>query len=403
MRYSVLTTFVVLALSFTNAVVVRREDPASSETYDPELVEADLAQTAYDNLSTYLEELESSSTVEKRTTRCTLGNVSIRREWGALSKKEREAYTCAVLCLQGKPSKSDPALVPGARSRYDDFVATHINQTMSIHGTANFLSWHRYYVWSFEQALRNECGYTGAQPYWNWGKYSDNPESSPVFDGSAYSLSGNGAYVAGRNSSLIGGGAIPIPPGNGGGCLTNGPFKDMVVNLGPLAPTIAGINKNPQANGFGYNPRCVKRDIGNYISRKWGRTVDITELILLHSDIGSFQARMQGDFPNGFLGVHSAGHFTIGGDPGGDFFTSPGDPAFWVHHGMIDRVWWIWQNLDCKNRIETIAGTITINNNPPSRNGTLDDTINLGVIAPTDIKLRELMSTVDGPFCYIYL
>jgi tyrosinase len=26
---------------------------------------------------------------------------------------------------------------------------------------------------------------------------------------------------------------------------------------------------------------------------------------------------MQGDYPNGYLGIHSGGHYTIGGDPGG--------------------------------------------------------------------------------------
>jgi tyrosinase len=63
-----------------------------------------------------------------------------------------------------KPSRFDQTLYSGAKTRYDDFVAVHINQTLSIHGTGNFLSWHRYYVWTFEKALRNECGYTGYQP-----------------------------------------------------------------------------------------------------------------------------------------------------------------------------------------------------------------------------------------------
>lgn len=79
------------------------------------------------------------------------------------------------------PSKADPAFAPGARNRYDDFVAVHINQTLSIHGTVstshramvmpspayesltefqgNFLTWHRYYTWAFETALREERGY----------------------------------------------------------------------------------------------------------------------------------------------------------------------------------------------------------------------------------------------------
>lgn len=29
---------------------------------------------------------------------------------------------------------------------------------------ANFLGWHRYYVWAYEKALREECGYQGYQP-----------------------------------------------------------------------------------------------------------------------------------------------------------------------------------------------------------------------------------------------
>lgn len=50
-----------------------------------------------------------------------------------MSKKDRVAYTDAVLCLQSKPSKASPSLVPGSRSRFDDFQAIHINQTMRIH------------------------------------------------------------------------------------------------------------------------------------------------------------------------------------------------------------------------------------------------------------------------------
>lgn len=64
----------------------------------------------------------------------------------------------------GKPSLLNQTLYPGAKTRYDDFVAVHINQTLSIHGTGNFLGWHRYFVYTYEQALRNECGYKGYQP-----------------------------------------------------------------------------------------------------------------------------------------------------------------------------------------------------------------------------------------------
>lgn len=68
------------------------------------------------------------------------------------------------------PSKLRPGLAPGAKSRYDDFVSVHINQTTTIYLSGWFLSWYWYYLYSFEQALRQECGYKGYVPYWNWGK-----------------------------------------------------------------------------------------------------------------------------------------------------------------------------------------------------------------------------------------
>ena len=43
-------------------------------------------------------------------------------------------------------------------------TVVHANQSRSIHGTGNFLTWHRYFVWTYEQVLKNECGYKGAHP-----------------------------------------------------------------------------------------------------------------------------------------------------------------------------------------------------------------------------------------------
>lgn len=38
---------------------------------------------------------------------------------------------------------------------------------------------------------------------------------------------------------------------------------------------------------------------------------------------------------------------------------------------------------------------------PASGPVTLDDTVDFGVVSKK-VKLRELMSTIDGPFCYMY-
>lgn len=265
------------------------------------------------------------------------------------------------------------------------------------HDQGSFLSWHRYYTWAFEQTLRAECGYNGTQPYWDWGRWSADPESSPIFDGSDTSLSGNGQKIK-HNSGQF-------PAGNGGGCVTTGPFKNMTVHLGPVSPAIdPAPPKNPRTDGYGDNPRCLRRDISNNLSSKYSRPQDIANLITNSKSIGPFQDTMQSAAP---IGVHVAGHFTIAGDPGGDFYTSPNDPAFWVHHAMIDRTWSIWQTQDLPNRLAVIAGGTDMMGGffgGGGRQQSLDDIVDFGVVGVNGgrYKIRDLVSTVDGPFCYVY-
>jgi len=48
--------------------------------------------------------------------------------------------------------------------QFDDFIVTHVQQTLTIHFTGNFQPWHRWFVYVYERALRDECGYKGYQP-----------------------------------------------------------------------------------------------------------------------------------------------------------------------------------------------------------------------------------------------
>jgi len=41
---------------------------------------------------------------------------------------------------------------------------------LQIHFTGHFLPWHRSFTHRFERALREECGFKGGQPYWDWTK-----------------------------------------------------------------------------------------------------------------------------------------------------------------------------------------------------------------------------------------
>ena len=83
---------------------------------------------------------------------------------------------------------------------------------------------------SHEDALRNECGYTGHQPYWqeqiDAGKFSQ----SVIFD-TTYGFGGDGS---GR-----------------GNCISTGPFANYTNHIGP---------------GYQVTNHCIDRRINNQIS-----------------------------------------------------------------------------------------------------------------------------------------
>jgi len=126
----------------------------------------------------------------------------------------------------------------------------------------------------------------------------------------------------------------------------------------------------------------------------------LASLITGAKDIGSFQNTLQnGNGGFGGTGIHSGAHFTIGSDPGGDFYTSPNDPAFFVLHGGIDRLWTIWQGQDLNNRMQVMAGGTSMMGGGVQK---LTDIVDISNVAAKTYQMKELMSTVDGPFCYVY-
>ncbi|KAJ4290793.1 hypothetical protein N0V88_006543 [Collariella sp. IMI 366227] len=120
-------------------------------------------------------------TLKTRKTGCTHKNLLRRKEWGSLSKKDRLSYIGAVYCLYNNNSFiTPPSEVPGVRNRYNDFVSGHLQLTPFVHADGLFLPFHRFYVHLYEKALREECGYKGAQPYWDWTLSYRDPRQSAV-------------------------------------------------------------------------------------------------------------------------------------------------------------------------------------------------------------------------------
>jgi tyrosinase len=115
--------------------------------------------------------------------------------------------------------------------------------------------------------LRAECGYRGAQPYWDWTLDAsvETFASSPVFD-SVYGFGGNGPFVPYNDSTT------EVAGRSGGGCVMDGPFKNLTVHPGPF-------------NSTARNDQCLKRDIAP-VYASWALARSKVEEVLAQPDFG---------------------------------------------------------------------------------------------------------------------
>lgn len=171
------------------------------------------------------------------------------------------------------------------------------------HGSPNFLPWHRWYMFYFEQVVRSVLNDQSFMlPYWN---YASNDSSSlqlpsafvdttsPLFE----SIRGNGF------SSGAGTGAQNVPM-NGGGYM-------------PYSQT----DYNPSLQATVYFPA----DVGNIHfppDPAW----------TAYGYTGRTETQ-----PHDFV------HVNVGGLMG-NVPTAAHDPVFYVHHCQIDRLWASWQS-----------------------------------------------------------
>ncbi|KAK1462392.1 tyrosinase central domain-containing protein [Colletotrichum cuscutae] len=397
MSPSLLSAFSVLLFATSFFLPIKAAAPSYNFTQEAINNGDALAQLAAQALANSKELHQRSGAFANST--CTPDKVRVRREWRTLPAEQRRAFVAAIECMQSSPSLYEPGVMPAAKTLYDDFVAIHLKQTPVIHRTANFQLWHRLYTDVFEQKVR-ECGYTGTFPFWEWGHDAEDPALSPLFDGSDTSIGSNGAFVPHEGLEIHQAYTkvtLKLEPGSGGGYVMSGPFSKMTVNL----PVVQNTD-TPLAT----DPRYLQRDLNKHVSSRHTTFRNTTLLLTKHNTLESFWGFLNSDdrYINPFeLGVHAASHWQLGGDSGNNFFISPADPAFFLHHSQIDRIYWIWQMLDWENR-QDIFGTVTMQNIPPSRNGTLDDLVDLRPLAEPR-KLRDLMSTIGiggSPFCYVY-
>ena len=268
---------------------------------------------------------------------------------------ERTAFVSAILALKVAPSKITAAAnavtaAGGTPNRYDDYVWMHNTVGSSAHFGSAFGPWHREFLRQFEFDLRQISGDpTIVIPYWDWttGRTSADP---------------NWPFT----NDLLG------PLGDGTGLVTSGPFSNPAtwrMNIrrtvfrddnGATTPdTNLQLRRRPANVSAGFNlPTAANARQGAGYSQPYDAT-PFNEAGLLNT---ATNAQIQGWIAASFRKflewvLHNGVHTWIGGQdnwPSGNAPTFIGgpmafppvavnDPAFWLHHCNVDRLWTTWE------------------------------------------------------------
>ncbi|KAI0323589.1 Di-copper centre-containing protein [Cubamyces sp. BRFM 1775] len=371
--------------------------------------------------------------------RCT--HPAVRREWRKLTPDERAEWVAGINCLADLPH--DDALAPSvdrsisrigpvntSGSYWDDIVYVHMDLNTKIHETGLFLPFHRLYVHAVEKALKERCGYTGAFPYWDWSIDAQDVQNSPVFLDSD-PLGGLGGWGdPTKDFEMQDGGfralhvAYPVPhilrrnftlqpflPFAGVPVFTN---ITQYANESFTPEQIrALVDETPQGDFVGFQFAMEEPQVseGHDVpdDLRLGREKGERRLIqVLHAQ-----------------GPHASVHFILGGDLAGQCPAAslPGcmpaqptfsanEPMFFLHHGMVDKIWRVWQTKHPSNlwafkggSVQNITSLEALRDYP---NGMAPD-LTLDSVIPTDgmfglegVTIRDVMDTTGGFLCYVY-
>jgi tyrosinase len=225
----------------------------------------------------------------------------VRREVGSLGPADQTlpAYAEAVKTMQQRPD-SDPTSWAFQAAIHGTLASNPLpGQNQCQHATWFFVSWHRMFIFYFEQIVRAAVIEAGgpqdwALPYWNYELGGAHAAIPPAFRSPQTGGQPNPLYVQERAPGINSGHALP-----------------------PAATTSKPAISRPSFIGAA--------EFGG------GRT----PVLFQH-----FQG------PTGQLEStpHNAVHGVVGGQQGwmNDPDTAAQDPIFWLHHANIDRLWAVW-------------------------------------------------------------
>ncbi|KAA1073331.1 hypothetical protein PGT21_008706 [Puccinia graminis f. sp. tritici] len=345
--------------------------------------QASSLNTSASSLSTSASSLNTSTPVKSSTTvprsNSSTGGCStvrVRREWRKFSHQEQADYINAVKCLADLPSK----LLPGGDyRRYDDFENVHSRMRNKIHWIAAFLPWHRQFMFYYEQALRNECAYSGSLPRWDWTLDSADMSKSPIWSSDPdVGFGGDGRDFSNADDGLD------------GGVITDGAFANWPLYY----PEYHELQRS-------YNLPTQYRQRGRSYGSQFFDNASINR-IQSQTTYQKFALALEGTDPSSTgpsnPGPHSIIHVIIGGDISPTAYAA-NEPLFYLHHCNVDSHWWRWQNAQRSTRLNAYGG-------PATRGSTRNDAKPTDVLKflglGPDVRVQDTMDTTAAPYCYRY-
>ncbi|KNF06141.1 hypothetical protein PSTG_00650 [Puccinia striiformis f. sp. tritici PST-78] len=311
------------------------------------------------------DQTQSNQTLASRGNSSSPGcpTVRVRREWRSLNHDEQASYITAVKCLADLPSK----LLPGGDyRRYDDFENVHSRMRSKIHWCAIFLPWHRHFMFLFEKALRDECGYPGSLPRWDWTLDSLDMSQSPVWsDDPDVGFGGNGRDFT------------DVDDGLEGGVVTDGAFANWPLYY----PEYHKLQRN-------YNLPSQYKQAGRSYGSQFFDPPSITR-IQSQPTYAKFALALEGTDPSSTgpsnPGPHSIIHVIMGGE------ISP------TAYAANESHWAQWQDKQRPTRLYAYAGAAT--RGSTRNDAKLTDNLKFLGLGP-DVRVQDTMDTLAAPYCY---
>ncbi|KAM0063181.1 putative catechol oxidase [Helianthus debilis subsp. tardiflorus] len=261
---------------------------------------------------------------------------SVRKRWPAHAgtPKQVDDYRRAIQAMRDLPDDHPHSFVSQAKIHcaYCNGGYTQVDSgfpeiDIQIHNSWLFFPFHRWYLYFYERILGkliNEPNF--ALPYWKW----DEPRGMPIpemFVPETVNGKPNSLYDVYRDANHI---------------------KERIVDL-----DYDGKDKDiPDFQQVQCNLATVYRDLvrngGDTLSFFGGEYV-AGDSPVGNSDpsVGSVEA-----------GSHTAVHRWVG-DPNqpnqedmGNFYSAGYDPAFYIHHANVDRMWKLWKELRLPGHVE---------------------------------------------------